>query len=302
MTSLVTEQGIIHYETYGRGRPVLLLHGWLGSWNLWRETIEVLGKEFRTYAVDFWGFGESGGNKEQNNYTVDNYVELVHQFMDKLGIVKAPLIGHSMGGTVSLSTAIRYPEKVVKVAVIGSPINGSSLNLLLKASGYPAVASVFWISPPLVRLFLRGYSYFMARDGRTMSNMISRDVSQVSMQSFFQSIGTLRQTDLRPRLGEIKVPTLGIYGKNDIIVDPRQREVLKAGVKQAEIVYYPDAGHFPMLDTSEKFIEDIRSFLKAPVTTAPVSVTSSAASNTASANIGTGTNAGDNRAQAPKRS
>ena len=47
MTSLVTDRGIIHYETYGRGRPVLLLHGWLGSWNLWRETIEFLGKGSR---------------------------------------------------------------------------------------------------------------------------------------------------------------------------------------------------------------------------------------------------------------
>jgi pimeloyl-ACP methyl ester carboxylesterase len=263
VTSLVTDQGIIHYETYGRGRPVLLLHGWLGSWALWRDSIEILGKEFRTYALDFWGFGESGGTTKDSNivYTVDNFVELVHQFMDRLGIVKAPLVGHSMGGTVSLSTAIRYPDRVVKVAVVGSPVNGSSLNLLLKLSGNPAVASIFWLSPPALRLFLRGYSYFMARDGRRMAKMISHDVSQITLRSFFQSIGTLRQTDLRPRLGEIRVPALGIYGKRDIIVDPRQRDVLKAGVKHANIAYYPDAGHFPMLDTPEKFINQIRSFL-----------------------------------------
>ena len=60
MALLVTEQGVVHYETYGRGRPVLLLHGWLGSWALWRKTIEELGKEFRTYAIDFWGFGRVG--------------------------------------------------------------------------------------------------------------------------------------------------------------------------------------------------------------------------------------------------
>ena len=83
------------------------------------------------------------------------------------------------------------------------------------------------------------------------------------MHSFFQSIGTLRETDLRPRLGEVRVPTLGIYGKHDIIVDPRQKDVLKAGVKQAEIAWYPDAGHFPMLDTPERFIENVRGFLHA---------------------------------------
>jgi pimeloyl-ACP methyl ester carboxylesterase len=260
VSSFVTEQGIIHYETYGRGRPVLLLHGWLGSWQLWRETIPFLGKEFRTYALDFWGFGESGGNI---SYTVDNFVELVYQFMETLGIVKAPIIGHSMGGTVAISTAVRYPEKVVKVGVIGSPINGTSLNLLLKASGNPAIARFFWISPPLIRAFLIGYSYFMAKDGRRMSQMIGKDISQVSMHSFFQSIGTLHKTDLRPRLHEVKVPTLGIYGKNDIIVNPNQRDVLKAGVPQAQISYYPDAGHFPMLDTPDKFNEEIRTFLNA---------------------------------------
>jgi len=258
VSSFVTEQGIIHYETYGRGRPVLLLHGWLGSWNLWRNTIELLGKEFRTYALDFWGFGESVGKE---NYTVDNFVELVHQFMERLGIVKAPIIGHSMGGTVALSTAMRYPEKVVKICVIGSPINGSSLNLLLKASGNPAIASVFWVSPPLLKLFLTGYSYAMAKDGKAMSEMITRDISQVTMQSFFQSIGTLRQTDLRPRLREVKVPVLGMYGKHDIIVNPREWEVLKAGVPQAEISVYNDAGHFPMLDSPDRFIEELRQFL-----------------------------------------
>jgi pimeloyl-ACP methyl ester carboxylesterase len=260
VTSLVTDRGIIHYETYGRGRPVLLLHGWLGSWNLWRDTIEILGKEFRTYAIDFWGFGESGA-RTNDAYRVDNYVELVYQFMDKLGIVKAPLIGHSMGGTVSLSTAIRYPEKVVKVGVIGSPINGNSLNYLLKLSGNRAIARFFWISPFLLRVFLTGYSYMMAKDGRKMAKMMAKDISQVTVHSFFQSIGTLRDTDLRPRLGEVKVPTMGIYGKRDIIVNPNQHLVLKEGVKQAQIELYPDAGHFPMIDSPDRFIQNLRGFL-----------------------------------------
>ena len=81
MSSIVTDQGIVHYETYGRGRPVLLLHGWLGSWALWRDTIEVLGREFKTYSLDFWGFGASNPIEEDLNFSVENFVELVHQFM-----------------------------------------------------------------------------------------------------------------------------------------------------------------------------------------------------------------------------
>jgi pimeloyl-ACP methyl ester carboxylesterase len=160
-----------------------------------------------------------------------------------------------------LSTAMRYPEKIVKVAVIGSPITGSSLNVFLKLSGYPQIASLLWLLPPVRTAFIGAIGYMSANNGRAAMNMILRDATQVSMQSFFQSIGTLRQTDLRPRLNEVKVPTLGMYGRKDIIVSPRQRDVLKAGVKHAQISYYKDAGHFPMLDNPERFNEELRTFL-----------------------------------------
>ena len=259
MPSLVTEQGVVHYETLGRGRPVLLLHGWLGSWALYRQTLEFLSKDFKTYALDFLGFGESFDR--QADFTVNNFVELVDQFMDRLGIVKAPLIGHSMGGTVSLGATIRYPEKIVKTAVIGSPIDGNSLNLLLKFSGYKGFASIIWTTPSLLRLFLRGYAYFIARDGRSLGAMMSRDVSKISADSFFQSIGTLRETDLRKEIGQIQVPLLGIYGKRDRIVNPRQSKVLKEYAPDAEIAWFPKAGHFPMLDQPEKFHQTIYDFL-----------------------------------------
>ena len=262
MTILVTEQGPVHYETFGRGRPVLLLHGWLGSWALWRNTIEILGKEFRTYALDFWGFGErtSGGDRAVN-FSVDNFMIQVNEFMNRLGIVKAPLVGHSMGGTVSLGAAIRYPERVVKVIVVGSPVVGSSLNLILKASGYKGFASVIWTTPALLRLFLRGYSYFMAKDGRRLGDMITADVSKITVDSFFESIGTLRQTDLRPRLNEINMPVLGIYGKHDIIVNPNQGTVLKQYAPQSKIAWFEGSNHFPMMDEPDRFHQTVGEFL-----------------------------------------
>lgn len=259
MATLVTEQGIVHYETLGRGRPVLLLHGWLGSWALWRTTIEVLSKEFKTYALDFFGFGESVDRTE--NFSVDNFVQLVSQFMDRLGIVKAPLIGHSMGGTVSLAASIRFPEKVVKTAVVGSPIQGNSLNLILKVSGYKGAASVFWTFPSLMRLFIANYTRLMAKDGSSLSKLIMSDFDKVTVDSFFESIGTLRQTDLRPRLGELKMPVMGIYGKNDIVVHPGQAKVLKQYVPHSQIAWFEKSGHFPMLDESERFHATIREFL-----------------------------------------
>ncbi len=267
MATLVTEQGIVHYEAHGRGRPVLLLHGWLGSWSLWHSTILELGKEFRTYALDFWGFGESGD--QGVNFSVDNFVMLVNQFMDRLGIPKAPLVGHSMGGTVSLGTAIREPQKVVKVIVVGSPIQGTSLSLLLKLASFDGWVGLSRSMPMLFtiflrgfRVFLRGYSYLLARDGRTLGRMMASDLENLTGGAFFESIGTLRKTDLRPRMGEIKMPILGVYGARDLIVHPNQAKLLKATAPHSQIAWFERSGHFPMIDEPERFHNTVRGFLK----------------------------------------
>jgi pimeloyl-ACP methyl ester carboxylesterase len=84
------------------------------------------------------------------------------------------------------------------------------------------------------------------------------------VDSFFSSIGSLRRTDLRPRLHEVKVPTMGIYGMRDVIVHPKQYEPLRAGVPQARVELLPASGHFPMLDEPDKYLSLIKSFLDGP--------------------------------------
>lgn len=264
MSSIVTDQGIVHYEAYGTGSPVILLHGWLGSWTLWQPTMEALSKKHRCYALDFWGFGESG--KKRSSYAVSDFMELVRQFMDALGIASAPLIGHSMGGTTSLGTTIRYPDRVRKVAVIGSPIVGSSLSVLLKFSGNPLLRLVVrGRSEPVVRrLLMRGLKLYIPVVTSAPDKwwpMLERDVSAMTVASFVSSIGSLQHTDLRPRLHEIKVPTLGIYGKRDVLVHPKQYEPLQAGVPHARIEIRENSGHFPMLDEPDAYLEIIQSFL-----------------------------------------
>ncbi len=258
MSSFTTDQGIVHYEVYGRGRPVILLHGWLGSWGLWQETMAYLGRYFRTYALDFWGFGESG--KKRDSYAVQDFVSLVEQFMEQLGIDQAPLVGHSMGGTVSLSVSIQYPHRVEKVVVVGSPIVGSSLSILLKLFGRRPVAFVVYNNMWAFRLFYRLLSPLFTRD-RRWPQMMDRDLSKITLESFLLSIASLRRTDLRPFLDQIKIPAMGMYGDRDIVVHPAQWKLMAAGVPHARIERYRSAGHFIMLDEPQKFMEALRAFL-----------------------------------------
>lgn len=262
MSSITTDQGILHYEVYGRGRPVILLHGWLGSWGLWQETMTFLGQYYRTYALDFWGFGESGTKRE--TYLVNDFISLVVQFMDQMGIARAPLVGHSMGGTVSLSVAMRNPERVSKVAVIGSPIAGSSLAPALKVAGNKQIANLLFTFFPLFRAGMRLASPFISRDPR-FPDMMDHDLTQLNLQSFLISIASLRRTDLRPDLYKVKVPTMGMYGARDIIVHPRQWYDLQQGIPTARIERFKNAGHFIMLDEPRDCMTKLKEFLDAPV-------------------------------------
>jgi pimeloyl-ACP methyl ester carboxylesterase len=259
VSSIVTEQGIVHYESYGSGSPVILLHGWLGSWGLWQPTMEALGRQYRCYAIDFWGFGDSG--KKRDSYRVSDFVELVPQFMNALGIQSAPIVGHSMGGTTALGTAIRHPDYVRRVCVIGSPIAGSSLSLLLQLAGVPWIGSLVRNTPGVLLFGLKLYAPLVTRNPKTWYPMLERDVSKTTVASFFSSIGSLRRTDLRSQLPAVKMPVTGIYGQRDVIVHPKQYVPLQRGVPQAQVAIMPRSGHFPMLDEPDQYLTHIKTFL-----------------------------------------
>jgi pimeloyl-ACP methyl ester carboxylesterase len=217
-----------------------------------------LGRYYRTYALDFWGFGESG--KKRDTYAVQDFVSLVDQFMDRLGINRAPLVGHSMGGTVSLSVAIQYPQRVSKVVVVGSPIVGSSLAWALKMAGRRTIASMLFNMMWGFRLAMRVASPFISKDPR-FPDMMDKDLSRTTVESFLLSIASLRRTDLRPMLDQVKVPAMGMYGDKDIIVHPMQWQPMQAGIPHARIERFPKAGHFIMLDDPVPFTQKLKEFL-----------------------------------------
>jgi pimeloyl-ACP methyl ester carboxylesterase len=285
LSSIVTTEGIVHYEMDGRGEPVVLLHGWINSWNVWRETMIHIASgafapdgpttgvlagsvpaggtragtrhrptRFKVYALDFWGFGESANGavagQDGHPYKLDAYVSMVDQFMEIMGIQSAPIIGHSMGGTVALKMALEHPQRVRKTVIVGSPIVGDSLNYLLQLGGKR------WIADTLFRVPL-----VLSGDSARVKRMIFRDVSRTSVESFFRSIEDLHRTDLSQRMGEISVPTLGIFGQRDNVVDPGQADVLRKYVPHARVQVMPRSRHFPMVDEPGLFRQTVLSFL-----------------------------------------
>ncbi len=120
MSAITIDGDLIHYEKLGRGRPVILLHGWLGSWRYWVPTMQQLHLKYSVYTLDFVGFGDSAKNNEK--YSVVHQTKVLKQFMDSLGIPKAAMVAHGLGAMVAARFALENPERVARMLLVSLPV------------------------------------------------------------------------------------------------------------------------------------------------------------------------------------
>jgi pimeloyl-ACP methyl ester carboxylesterase len=260
MSIMVVDRQMVHYEVFGHGRPVIFLHGWLGSWRYWFPTMERVAENFRTYSFDFWGFGES--RRKSTYESIQNYSDQVIRFLDELGIDRVLLVGHSMGGMVALKTAINHPRRISRVAAVGAPIVGDSLSWLLKLTDRPIMADAF-ARVPWFRRFL--FSQFLGETNDPHVHEILDDSVKSSSTTLRNAVGSMWRTDLRPELSRLTVPTLIVHGGRDEIVHPNQADLFD-NVPTAEVVVMPESRHFPFLDEADLFNDILIRFLKQEAT------------------------------------
>jgi pimeloyl-ACP methyl ester carboxylesterase len=120
MSAITIGGELIHYEVLGRGRPVLLLHSWVGSWRYWVPTMQNLQLKYRVYALDLHGFGDTGKNPQK--YSIDNQTQLIVDFMNVMAIPKAAIIGHGLGAWVAAEFSRRNQEKAPRIMLISAPL------------------------------------------------------------------------------------------------------------------------------------------------------------------------------------
>lgn len=120
MSAIVVNGELVHYEVLGRGRPVILLHGMLGSWRYWVPLLQRLQQSYRLYAIDLFGFGDSARNPD--HFTLERQVELVKTVMDDLGLPKAAFIGHGLGALVAAEFARRHPDHAARLMLVSAPL------------------------------------------------------------------------------------------------------------------------------------------------------------------------------------
>jgi pimeloyl-ACP methyl ester carboxylesterase len=241
MSGVFIKGSLIHYESLGRGRPVVFIHGWLGSWRYWIPVMDDIAREYRSYALDLWGFGDS--DKSVERYEVDDYVDLLVEFMDELGIWRAPLVGHTLGAAIAARLAARHPDRVARVLAVGLPITAESISRkLLSAGSNDALARLFWHRQ-------RPYSE------------VEMCVSKIAQNAIALTVQSVARLDLRATLDQIDLPLLTVYGDRDGVVDPGHAEELEENHYAARVILLSGAHHFPMLDQTAKFARLLRDFM-----------------------------------------
>lgn len=264
----------VHYKEMGAGEPVfILLHGFGASVFSWREVMQPFSELGRVIAYDRPAFGLTsrpmpGEWRGENPYSPEAQAAIVIGLMDALGIEQAYLVGNSAGGTVSVYTALTYPQRV------------SGL-ILVDAAIYTGGGSPAWARPLLGTPQMRHLGPLLARQIATSGDDFIRtafhDPSLVTPQvlegyrkplrahnwdrALWELTAASRPLGLADRLGELSLPVLVITGDDDRIVPTEESIRLGGDIPGASLVVIPNAGHLPHEEKPEAFMQAVRAFL-----------------------------------------
>lgn len=256
MSAIHLDNRLVHFEVVGRrGQPIIFLHSWLGSWRYWLPTMDHISDRYRAYAIDFWGFGES--DRHTSAFSITEYVDMLYQFMDQMGLSKVNLVGHGLGGMVAIRAAGEQPGRFLKVMAVNTPILGEHISRSVRTG---ALSRLFGRATPsniwtrLVRQIEAEYPQILAE--------IIEDTESLSEDVVQRVIESVRDTDLRPELERLELDLLAVYGERDSIVGPEQARYLAEDHKfLQQVLMLPKSNHFPFLDQPNVFSRMLLDFL-----------------------------------------
>lgn len=238
MSAILLDNSIVHYEVLGRGRPVIFLHGWVGSWRYWISAMQVTSTSYRAYALDLWGFGDTAHNPLY--YSLEQQANLLDRFLNEMGIGKIALVGHGLGGLVGMTFATRFPQSVDRMMAVSCPLDYYAVNARLRADTPTQLTE--WLS------------------SRTpeASTALS-DASKTDAKAITDSIASLQGNNIFGNFRALNIPCLLVYGDKDpAITTPDGEYSLSTMTHQIEL---EASGHFPMIDEMTKFNRLLTDFL-----------------------------------------
>ncbi|MBE0680645.1 MAG: alpha/beta hydrolase [Anaerolineales bacterium] len=240
MSAIILDGSMVHYEALGRGRPIVFLHGWAGSWRYWINAMQVASTSFRAYALDLFGFGDT--SRDPLRYSLEKQAELINRFLEEMGIGKVALVGHDLGALVAFTFIKHWPKSVDRVMAINCPLEYEALNARMRTA--PATELVEWLT---------------SRTPEALAAL--SDASKVDPKAVSASMLGFQANNLFEGVRNLGIPSLFVYGANDPAVTLPTQEKTDALPLHMHQINLEGAGHFPMVDNSTQFNRLLTDFL-----------------------------------------
>ena len=238
MSAILLDSSIVHYEVLGRGRPVIFLHGWVGSWRYWISAMQITSTSYRAYALDLWGFGDTTHNTL--NYSLEQQANLLDRFLNEMGIGKIALVGHGLGALVGMTFATRFPQSVDRMMAVSCPLDYQAVNARLRTATLTELTD--WLS---------------SRTPEATTAL--SDASKADAKAIADSLVGLQSNNVFNNFRALNIPCLLVYGDKDpAIVVPDGEYSLSTLTHQVEL---ENSGHFPMIDETIRFNRLLTDFL-----------------------------------------
>jgi pimeloyl-ACP methyl ester carboxylesterase len=256
--------------------PLMLIHGWTCHKFVWRHVLAALAERFYLIAPDLLGHGESAAPPD-GDYSISAQARRVLALADQLGLARFALMGHSMGGLISLYIgAVLAPERLTQLIDVAGIISGRATPRLIWLNG--ALVLLPLIFPPYLavqrqsmerhpRLGKFGFRVWFADMDALPYDAWAQDRHYATrpdarMARWRAGLATL-STDISAHLDRISAPTLIVFGARDGAVCVREGALAAARIPKSRFLLFDGCGHFPMLEQPERFIAAIRDFLSA---------------------------------------
>jgi len=263
-------------EGHPNRQVALLIHGWSSSWYAMSPLIRLLSQRFRAIAIDLPGYGASPPLPER--VTIPAYAGLLADFAERVTDGPVVLVGHSMGGMISLTMALHYPELVERMVLIGPTISGRLSQYINLWISPITILERFGLGSLIVSTFERMMvgitdrimrpASFAERSGITREEhqRLQADVrrpgqGKVRAECFF----AMRENDLCGRLGQVEAPALVLWGAEDNTVPLRDAGVVADEWPDADLRIIPKAGHWPHFETPDTVRRQVASYLGLPL-------------------------------------
>jgi pimeloyl-ACP methyl ester carboxylesterase len=262
----------VNFNIAGHGPPVVLIHGVAGRAAQWDQTAQLLAERHTVIAPDLLGHGDSA--KPRGDYSLGAHASGIRDLLVGLGIERASIVGHSLGGGVAMQFAYQFPERCERLVLVSSGGLGNEVHGLLRAATLPgsefvlpllahprvlAIASV--IPRALGRLGLRTRTDLseMARGYQSLSNAEARSSFIHTVRAVIDPTGQRINASDRLYLAS-QMPSLIIWGRHDHIIPAEHAQPAHEAMPGSRLELLEQAGHFPFIDDPLWFAQTLEAF------------------------------------------